>query len=99
MNKRRIYFYSALIITLGVITLLATGSSLLTMAVDNDNKIPLGTFITWAGIIALPLSVYWELRNWEIQLKVKYYFVNQLVAFGITKETGSRIRFDIDVKF
>jgi uncharacterized membrane protein len=63
MNKRRIYFYSALIITLGVITLLATGSSLLTMAVDNDNKIPLGTFITWAGIIALPLSVYWELRN------------------------------------
>ena len=35
----------------------------------------------------------------KINLKVKYYFVNQLVPFGITKETGSRIRFDIDVKF
>ena len=35
----------------------------------------------------------------KINLKVKYYFVNQLVPFGNAKETGSRIRFDIDVKF
>jgi len=32
-------------------------------------------------------------------LKAKCYFVEQLVPFGIEKETGSRIRFDIDYKF
>lgn len=37
--------------------------------------------------------------NKKINLKVKYYFVEQLIPFGITQENGSRIRFDLDVKF
>ncbi|MBT8309319.1 MAG: hypothetical protein HKO72_05260 [Flavobacteriaceae bacterium] len=32
-------------------------------------------------------------------LKAKCYFVEQLIPYGIAKETGSRIRFDIDYKF
>ncbi len=32
-------------------------------------------------------------------LKTKFYLVEQLVPYGIEKETGSRIRFDLDVKF
>lgn len=31
-------------------------------------------------------------------LKVKYYLVEQLIPYGITKETGNRIRLDLDVK-
>ncbi|NNE02128.1 MAG: hypothetical protein HKN52_03095, partial [Eudoraea sp.] len=35
----------------------------------------------------------------KVNLIVKYYFVEQIIPFGTTRETGSRIRFDIDVKF
>ena len=63
MNRRKIYFYSALILTLSVILLLATGSSLLTTSLDNDDSIPLGTLITWTGMISLPLSIYWGLKE------------------------------------
>lgn len=35
----------------------------------------------------------------NIVLKMKYYFVQQLVPLGAFKENGQRIRFDIDVKF
>ena len=35
----------------------------------------------------------------NIKLTMKYYHVNQLVAYGIEKENGDRIRFDIDIKF
>ena len=31
-------------------------------------------------------------------LKMKYYQVEQLIPYGIAKETGNRIRFDLDVK-
>ncbi len=35
----------------------------------------------------------------KIKLTMKCYLVEQLIPYGITKETGSRIRFDLDVKF
>ncbi len=35
----------------------------------------------------------------KIKLTMKYYQVEQLIPYGITKETGNRIRFDLDVKF
>ncbi|MGC6431052.1 MAG: hypothetical protein ACON5F_08410 [Jejuia sp.] len=66
MNKRKLYFYISLILTISVIVLLFTGSPLLTMALDDDNSIPLGTFITWVGMISFPLTMYWgiaALRN------------------------------------
>jgi len=35
----------------------------------------------------------------NINLKMKYYLVEQLIPYGAEKETGSRIRFDIDLNF
>lgn len=35
----------------------------------------------------------------KVTLTVKYYLVEQLVAYGPARENGSRIRFDLDVKF
>lgn len=34
----------------------------------------------------------------KTSLTVKYYLVEQLVAYGKMLETGSRIRFDLDIK-
>lgn len=62
MKKRQVYFIISLLLTLTVIALLVTGSSLLTLALDNDNTVPLGTFITWIGMFSLPLSIYWGIK-------------------------------------
>ncbi len=35
----------------------------------------------------------------NVGLKMKYYLVEQLIPYGNAKETGSRIRLDLDVKF
>lgn len=63
MNKRKIYFYSALILTIGVIVLLVTGSSLLILALNSNGTIPFGTLITWTGMISLPLTIYWGIKE------------------------------------
>jgi hypothetical protein len=63
MNKRKIYFYSALILTLSVITLLVTGSSLLTIVLNKDESIPVGTLTTWIGMISLPLTIYCGIKE------------------------------------
>lgn len=66
MDRRKVWFCVSLTVTLTVTVLLVTGSPLLTVALDNDDTIPLGTFITWAGMMALPLTIWWgvrELRN------------------------------------
>ncbi|GMQ24875.1 hypothetical protein Aoki45_15570 [Algoriphagus sp. oki45] len=66
MNKRKTYFFVFLILTCCVIFLLITGSPLLVYPLDKGGLIPLGTFITWIGMISLPFSVYWgakELRQ------------------------------------
>ena len=63
MNRRKIWFFSSLIVTLSTIIFLVMGSSLLMIALDDANSVPLGTFITWAGIISLPLSIYWGVKE------------------------------------
>ena len=35
----------------------------------------------------------------NVSIKIKYYAVQQLIPYGTTTETGSRIRFDLDFKF
>lgn len=62
MKQSKLFFWIALVVTLTVFVLLLTGSSLLTMALDSEDTVPLGTFITWAGIIALPQTLYWGLQ-------------------------------------
>lgn len=57
MKNRKILFLAAILTALMVIFLLLTGSSLLVLALDKEKTIPLGTFITWAGMISLPLAI------------------------------------------
>jgi heme/copper-type cytochrome/quinol oxidase subunit 4 len=87
MKRRKIYFYSALILTISIIVLLVTGSTLLTMALYNDKSIPLGTFITWTGMISLPLTIYWglkELRKPSNKLnRILSGFIKTIIIFGI----------------
>jgi hypothetical protein len=59
MHRRKVLFYCSLSVALSAIFLLATGSSLLTLPIGKQVVVPLGNLITWAGIIALPLSAYW----------------------------------------
>ena len=35
----------------------------------------------------------------KVNIKMKYYFVEQLIPYGTSKETGNRIRLDLDFKF
>jgi len=87
MNKRKIYFYCFLILTISVIVLLVTGSSLLTIALFNQESIPLGTLITWAGMISLPLTIFWgikELRQPSNKLKrILSGFLKVIIVLGI----------------
>ena len=63
MKDRRIWFYSFLVVLVVTSILLATGANILTLALDRNNSIPLGTFITWAGMISLPLTIYWGIKE------------------------------------
>jgi len=63
MNKRSIWYYGSLVVMLLTIYLLITGSSILTRPLYSNSTVPFGTIITWAGIIALPLSIYWGINN------------------------------------
>lgn len=59
MNKSKVYFFSGIILTVGVIALLVSGDSLLLISLNSAGTLPLGTIITWAGMISLPLTIYW----------------------------------------
>ena len=63
MNKQKIWFFSSLTLTLSAIILLVTSASLLTLSLNKNNTIPLGTFITWIGLISLPLTIYWSVKE------------------------------------
>ena len=65
MKKPQLKFFVSLIVTLVVIALLVSGSSLLTLSLNKSGTLPLGTFISWAGIICLPLSVYWGVSEFR----------------------------------
>jgi hypothetical protein len=73
--------------TLSTIILLITGSSLMTMALDNDKTIPSGTLITWIGMISFPLTIYWgvsELRKPTTKLnKALAGFLKVIIILGI----------------
>ncbi len=77
MNKRGIWFFGSLIVTLSTMILLVTGSPILTIALDKANSVPAGTFITWAGMIALPLSIYWGIK----ELRMPSRKVNRILSW------------------
>ena len=73
--------------TLSVIILLVTGSYLLTIALDNNKSIPLGTLITWTGMISFPLTIYYgleELRKPSRKLhRILSRILKIIIIFGI----------------
>lgn len=79
MNNRIFYFFAAFSITVIVVVLLVMGSSILNMNLNKQNSIPLGTFITWAGMISLPLSVYWGINK----LRIPQTSFERLLSIGI----------------
>ena len=87
MSKRKIRFYITLGLTLLTIALLTTGSPLLELSLDSEDSIPLGNLITWIGMISLPLTVYWsikELRKPTTKLsKTLAWFLKTIILFGI----------------
>lgn len=87
MNRRRFYFYSYLILTLSVVILLVTGSSLLTISLDKNKLIPLGTLITWTGMISLPLTIYWGIKALRSPLgtlnRILSGILKIIIMFGI----------------
>jgi hypothetical protein len=86
-NRRKTYFFSALIVAFSTLILLVTGSSVLVLALDKNNSIPLGTLITWAGLISLPLAIYWgvkELREpTKVLTMILSIFLKIIILLGI----------------
>ncbi|MEM6685375.1 MAG: hypothetical protein AAF617_06215 [Bacteroidota bacterium] len=62
LNRRKTYFFIALSLTVSVALLLVTGSFLLTLSLGSAS-IPLGTFITWIGMISFPLTIYFGIKE------------------------------------
>ena len=82
MTKPSLYFFACLLIFILVLTLLMTGSSILTVPMYEGSSIPMGTPITWMGLIALPLTIYFgvgEIRN----PKKRHKLFNQLLKFFV----------------
>lgn len=79
MNKRRIWFYGSLVVLLLTIFLLVTGSSVLTIPLDENNTIPLGTFITWAGIISFPIIIYTGIKELREPTGVFYKYLSNIL--------------------
>jgi len=63
MNYRKPIFFISLSIILVVAYLLITGSSVLVYPILRNSNLPAGTFITWMGIIALPLSILYGIKK------------------------------------
>ena len=63
MHRTRIIFYITFILFLIAAILLITGSPLLTKSLIRLKFIPLGTLITWIGMVSLPLSAYWGINQ------------------------------------
>ncbi len=87
MRKQKLWFFGSLIVLLTVIVLLLTASNLLTFSLSDDPYIPLGTFITWAGIIAFPLTIYWGMDNWRKPVGRAERILSSLLKFQIVLAT------------
>lgn len=83
MDKRRIWLLGSILVCTAGIILLVTGSSLLTTPLDKNNTIPLGTFITWAGLISLPLSIYWGIKKLRLPKNRFYFYLSMILKLTV----------------
>ena len=82
MPKSQPYFFPCLTIIIIVITLLISGSSILTVPIYEGSSIPMGTPITWMGLIALHLTIYFGAKKFRDH-NVTYKLLNQLLKFSV----------------
>ncbi|MHA7864827.1 hypothetical protein [Flagellimonas marinaquae] len=82
MPKSQPYFFACLAIIIIVITLLISGSSILTVPIYEGSSIPMGTPITWMGLIALPLTIYFGVKKFRDH-NTTYKLLNQLLKFSV----------------
>ena len=65
MSKRSLGLLVSLIIFGLSLYLLVTGSSVLLISLSNSSNIPLGTFITGLGMIALPFVFFFSIKGFR----------------------------------
>ena len=58
LNESTVWFFVSMLVVFLTVYFLVTGSEVMTIALDQSDSIPLGTFITWSGLIAFPLMIY-----------------------------------------
>jgi len=63
--------------------LLATGSPLLTATLNETNGIPLGTFITWIGLLSLPTSIFLGVKQLRMPNSRFYQFLAIILKISI----------------
>ena len=83
MNKTIIGVYFLILIIVIVSFLLYSGSSILTVGLDQNNTIPSGTFITWAGIISLPIAIILGVKNLRHPKGSAYKFLGILLRITV----------------
>ena len=81
MNNK-VYFIGLLSLLLIVILLLVTGSDILLIEIGKGSSIPLGTFITWIGMIAFPCAIYFG-SNRLREPKSRFYFFLSVILKGL----------------
>lgn len=83
MTKPQLYFMGSLIVLVVATILLITGSSLLTTPLYDGSSIPLGTPITWIGMIALPLSIYFGVSKFREPSQPLYKYLGPMLTFSL----------------
>lgn len=83
MNKRKLFFWLSLLVFLGSLYLLITGSTLLNYALDDNDSFPLGTLITWAGMISLPLCILLGVKKLRKPSTGFYRFLSLMLKLSL----------------
>ena len=82
MIQSKFYFFASLTIFIIVATLLITGSFVLTEPLYNGSTIPMGTPLTWVGIMSLPLAIYFGIEQFRNPTK-NYRFLSPPLKFSL----------------
>jgi len=83
MTQPKFYFFASLTIFIIVAILLITGSFVLTEPLYNGSTIPMGTPLTWLGIISLPLAIFFGVERFRKPTKI-YELLSQILKFSLT---------------
>lgn len=83
MTKTRFYFFASLTILITVAIILITGSFILTEPLFNGSTIPMGTPLTWLGIMSLPLAIYFGNERFRNPTEI-YKLLSGILKFSLT---------------